>query len=189
MIMHRFAVRNKQGRIHGNPVADGLAGAVRKPLGIQKCDGPTDRHGKVQSRVSATKKTNHITFSHSIRILLTSLVHPGNERGELIAFLSPKFCFHPPLFFVTHPSDSCQRIDWLFVPEIPRCSIRSPIHSLFHSPWMIRFFECWVCPNRSTDIRPRHRNRSRKDRNSYHSRFYRKVLKTSFREVGWASKN
>ena len=50
----------KQGRIHGNPAADGWAGAVmRKPLGIQKCDGrtdgrtdgptdlPTDRHGKV----------------------------------------------------------------------------------------------------------------------------------------------
>ena len=35
--------KEKQGRIHGNPVADGLAGAVRKPLGIQKCDGPTDR--------------------------------------------------------------------------------------------------------------------------------------------------
>ena len=34
----------KQGRIHGNPVADGWAGAVlRKLLGIQKCDGPTDR--------------------------------------------------------------------------------------------------------------------------------------------------
>ena len=55
----------KQGRIHGNPVADGWAGAVvRKPLGIQKCDGrtdiptyrPTDRHGKVQSRVSVTKE-------------------------------------------------------------------------------------------------------------------------------------
>ena len=33
---------------------------MRKPLGIQKCDGPTDlptdRHGKVQSRVSVTKK-------------------------------------------------------------------------------------------------------------------------------------
>ena len=44
--------QRKQGRIHGNPVADGWAGAVmRKPLGIQKCDGPTDRrtdrHGKV----------------------------------------------------------------------------------------------------------------------------------------------
>ena len=35
---------NKQGWIHGNPVADGWAGAVmRKPLGIQKCDLPTDR--------------------------------------------------------------------------------------------------------------------------------------------------
>ena len=42
----------KQGRIHGNAVADGWAGAVmQKPLGIQKCDGrtylptniPTDR--------------------------------------------------------------------------------------------------------------------------------------------------
>ena len=34
----------KQGRIHGNPVADGWAGAVmQKPLGIQKCDGSTDR--------------------------------------------------------------------------------------------------------------------------------------------------
>ena len=33
----------KQGRIHGNPVADGWAGAVmQKPLGIQKCDGRTD---------------------------------------------------------------------------------------------------------------------------------------------------
>ena len=54
----------EQGRIHGNPVADCWAGAVmRKPHGIQKCDGrtnqstdrqtyqptdlPTDRHGKV----------------------------------------------------------------------------------------------------------------------------------------------
>ena len=33
----------KQGRIHGNQVADSWAGAVmRKPLGVQKCDGPTD---------------------------------------------------------------------------------------------------------------------------------------------------
>ena len=49
-------VTEKQGWIHGNPVADGWAGAImRKPLGIQKCDGrtdrrtdqPTDRHGKV----------------------------------------------------------------------------------------------------------------------------------------------
>ena len=35
--------RTEQGRIHGNPVADGWAGwAMQKPLGIQKCDGPTD---------------------------------------------------------------------------------------------------------------------------------------------------
>ena len=33
----------QQGRIHGNPVADGWAGAViRKLLGFQKCDGRTD---------------------------------------------------------------------------------------------------------------------------------------------------
>ena len=34
----------KQGRIHGNPVADGWAGAVmQKPLANQKCDLPTDQ--------------------------------------------------------------------------------------------------------------------------------------------------
>ena len=62
----------KQGRIHGRTVADGWAGAVmRKQLGIQKCDGPTDgptyrptdRHGKVKSRVSATKN-GHIKRMH-----------------------------------------------------------------------------------------------------------------------------
>ena len=38
----RITPRLEQGRIHGNPVADGWAGAVvRKPLGIQKCDLPT----------------------------------------------------------------------------------------------------------------------------------------------------
>ena len=37
------AHKKKQGRIHGNPVADRWAGAVmRKSLGIQKCDGRTD---------------------------------------------------------------------------------------------------------------------------------------------------
>ena len=46
--IHKFfpftaSLKKKQGRIHGNPVADGWAGAVmRKPLGIQKCDGRTD---------------------------------------------------------------------------------------------------------------------------------------------------
>ena len=34
----------EQGCIHGNPVADGWAGAVmQKLLAIQKCDLPTDR--------------------------------------------------------------------------------------------------------------------------------------------------
>ena len=52
----------KQGRIHGNPVADSLAGAVmQKPLEIKKrdrrtdgpMDGPTDRPTQqgVESRV------------------------------------------------------------------------------------------------------------------------------------------
>ena len=36
-------MRLKQGRIHGNPVADDWAGAVmRKPLEIQKCEGRTN---------------------------------------------------------------------------------------------------------------------------------------------------
>ena len=42
----------KQGQIAGNPVADGWAGVVeRKPLGIQKCDGPTDRPTDRHSKV------------------------------------------------------------------------------------------------------------------------------------------
>ena len=54
----------EQGWINGNPVADRWAGAVmQKPLGIQKCDGRTDkrtdgrpdRRGKVYIRVSVTK--------------------------------------------------------------------------------------------------------------------------------------
>ena len=37
--------KKKQDLIHGNPVADGWAGAVmQKRLGIQKCDLPTYRH-------------------------------------------------------------------------------------------------------------------------------------------------
>ena len=44
-------IEKKQGRIHGNPVADGWAGAVmRKPLANQKSYRPTYRptnlHGK-----------------------------------------------------------------------------------------------------------------------------------------------
>ena len=38
-----LAMNTKQGRIYGNPIADGWAGAVmQKPLEIQKCDGWTD---------------------------------------------------------------------------------------------------------------------------------------------------
>ena len=40
--------KKKQGRIQGNPVVDSWAGApLQKLLGIQKCDGGTDRHSKV----------------------------------------------------------------------------------------------------------------------------------------------
>ena len=40
----RIRSGKEQGRIHGNPVADGWAGAVmRKPLANQKSDRPTDR--------------------------------------------------------------------------------------------------------------------------------------------------
>ena len=55
----------KQGRIYGNPVADGWAGAImQKSLAILGCYGPTDRgtdgrtdrYGKVLSRACATKK-------------------------------------------------------------------------------------------------------------------------------------
>ena len=48
-MMQRMKMKNEknrqreQGRIHGNSVADGWAGAVmRKPLEVQKCDGRTD---------------------------------------------------------------------------------------------------------------------------------------------------
>ena len=43
LITHGRALFTKQGRIHGNPVADGWAGAVmQKPIAIQKCDGWTN---------------------------------------------------------------------------------------------------------------------------------------------------
>ena len=46
----KWAREGKQGRIHGNPVADGWAGAaMRKPLETQKCDQPTWQG--VESRV------------------------------------------------------------------------------------------------------------------------------------------
>ena len=49
-------IGEKQGRIHGNPVAEGWAGSVMRTLEIQNVtDRPTERHGEVYSRVSATK--------------------------------------------------------------------------------------------------------------------------------------
>ena len=48
----RSRILPQQGRIYGNPNADVWAGAVmRKPLGIQKCDGRTDRHTDRHSEV------------------------------------------------------------------------------------------------------------------------------------------
>ena len=49
----------EQGRIHGNPVADGWAEAiVWKPLGIQKCygtDRPTDQPSRQGDRVACPR--------------------------------------------------------------------------------------------------------------------------------------
>ena len=69
---------------------------MRKPLGIQKCDGrtdgrtdgpsdlPTDRHGKVQSRVSATKndiegegkKSSNANYNHNLDYVKVNLFLP-----------------------------------------------------------------------------------------------------------------
>ena len=44
VLLSRLWIIKKQGRIHGNPVADGWARAVmQKLIAIQKCDGVTDR--------------------------------------------------------------------------------------------------------------------------------------------------
>ena len=68
-MVHCGTFFKQQGQIHGNPVADGWAGAVmQKSLAIQKCCRPTyrwtdrrtDRHGKVKSHVSATKNSGYI---------------------------------------------------------------------------------------------------------------------------------
>ena len=43
MLSKKRSNQPEQGRIHGNPVADGWAGAVmQKPLGNQKCDERID---------------------------------------------------------------------------------------------------------------------------------------------------
>ena len=43
--------------MHGNPVAEGWAGAVmQKPLRIQKCDGPTDQHTDQPTRQGAESR-------------------------------------------------------------------------------------------------------------------------------------
>ena len=53
---HESWYRKRRSRIHGRTVADDWAGAVmQKLLAIQKCYRRTDWHGKVKSRVSATK--------------------------------------------------------------------------------------------------------------------------------------
>ena len=51
----------KQGRIHGNPVADGWAGAVmRKPLELQKCDGPTDIRTDIPTDTARCRATKNL---------------------------------------------------------------------------------------------------------------------------------
>ena len=53
----------KQGRIHGNPVADGWAGALmRKPLGIQKCDGRTDGPTDQPTDRPTDRPTNRVVY-------------------------------------------------------------------------------------------------------------------------------
>ena len=48
-----------------HPGADGWAGAaLQKPLAIQKCDGLTNRQGKVLSYVSASKNMSQSTGRH-----------------------------------------------------------------------------------------------------------------------------
>ena len=58
----RISNGEKQGRIHGNPVADGWTGAVMQKLlailEVFPTNLPTYRHGKVQSRVSAGATLN-----------------------------------------------------------------------------------------------------------------------------------
>ena len=58
MKKRKHGTEKKQGRIHGNPVADGWAGAVMLRNG--QTDGPTDTARC--SRVSATKNKNGGSF-------------------------------------------------------------------------------------------------------------------------------
>ena len=66
------STRKKQGRIHGNLVADGWAGAVMlKSLGIQKCDGRTDLPtDTARCRVACPRLKivclSHVTMHHGI---------------------------------------------------------------------------------------------------------------------------
>ena len=63
-----FARQNKQGGIHGNPVADGWAGAVmQKMLGIQKCDGSSDRGTDIPTNLPKKAKGVHTIVNKSIR--------------------------------------------------------------------------------------------------------------------------
>ena len=59
-----YECENKQGRIHGNPVADGRAGAVmQKPPAIKKwTDGPTDRWTDLPGQISARPKAQFLEF-------------------------------------------------------------------------------------------------------------------------------
>ena len=78
--------REKQGWIHGNPVADGWAGAVmRKPIAIQKyfgrTDGPTDT---ARCRVACPRLKSHtaIRLSDSGLFSWSCLSHLRNEKAR-----------------------------------------------------------------------------------------------------------
>ena len=60
----------EQGRILGNQVRDGLAGAVQEPFEIQKCVGPTDRQtdGPTRQGVVACPRLKVNKYFHTCLI-------------------------------------------------------------------------------------------------------------------------
>ena len=91
----------EQGQIHGNPVPDGLTGAVmQKPLGIQKCDGRTDiptyrptntarcRVACPRLKINREKNTNHNIHSISLSSceVFVRFISPPLSRPTFLLF-------------------------------------------------------------------------------------------------------
>ena len=86
-VRETFEPSSKQDPIHGNPVADGWTGALmRKPLRIQKCDGPTDRWTYLQGVVACPRLKTFVCLS---------------------AWLFLKVPMHATLFIENHPFANC----------------------------------------------------------------------------------